>query len=135
MYCPDFEQQTPAKHPNGHKRQSPTHEMSKSQQKTQSAMERRSAEAESKSIIARLSTSHSKLVSAVRRKLRKRLPSAHELVYEYRDWFVISFVLMCFILQANDGGATETFRSSKISVRLAKISVPIVGCRHCREGR
>jgi len=27
----------------------------------------------------------------VRRSLRKRLPKAHELVYEYRDWFVISY--------------------------------------------
>jgi hypothetical protein len=27
----------------------------------------------------------------MRRSLRKRLPTAHELVYEYRDWFVISY--------------------------------------------
>jgi hypothetical protein len=27
----------------------------------------------------------------MRRSLRKRLPNAHEIVYEYRDWFVISF--------------------------------------------
>ena len=27
----------------------------------------------------------------MRRWLRKRLPTAHEVVYEYRDWFVISF--------------------------------------------
>ena len=26
----------------------------------------------------------------MRRSLRKRLPTAHEVVYEYRDWFVIS---------------------------------------------
>jgi hypothetical protein len=27
----------------------------------------------------------------MRRCLRKRLPTAHEVVYEYRDWFVISY--------------------------------------------
>jgi hypothetical protein len=27
----------------------------------------------------------------MRRWLRKRLPTAHEVVYEYRDWFVISY--------------------------------------------
>jgi hypothetical protein len=27
----------------------------------------------------------------MRRSLRKRLPTAHEVVYEYRDWFVISY--------------------------------------------
>src|SRR5436305_6421663 len=27
----------------------------------------------------------------MRRWLRKRLPTAHELVYEYRNWFVISY--------------------------------------------
>ena len=27
----------------------------------------------------------------MRRWLRKRLPAAHEVVYEYRDWFVISY--------------------------------------------
>ena len=65
--------------------------MSNSQPKMQSAMERRSAEAEVKCLIAKISPSHLKLVTAVRRKLRKRLPTAHELVYEYRDWFVISY--------------------------------------------
>jgi hypothetical protein len=27
----------------------------------------------------------------MRRSLRKRLPTAYEVVYEYRDWFVISY--------------------------------------------
>jgi hypothetical protein len=65
--------------------------MSNSQAKMQSAMERRSAEAEVKCLIAKISPSHLKLVTEVRRKLRKRQPTAHELVYEYRDWFVISY--------------------------------------------
>ena len=32
-----------------------------------------------------------RLVGALRRALQKRLPTAHEIVYEYRDCFVISY--------------------------------------------
>jgi hypothetical protein len=35
--------------------------------------------------------STSKLISALRRWLRKRLPTAHEVVYEYNGFFVISY--------------------------------------------
>src|SRR4029450_9191518 len=31
------------------------------------------------------------LLGAMRRRLRKRLPTAHEVMYEYRDCFVISY--------------------------------------------
>jgi hypothetical protein len=65
--------------------------MSTSQPGTQSVAERRSAEAEVRALIAKLSPAHLRLIGAVRRWLRKRLPTAHELVYEYRDWFVISY--------------------------------------------
>ena len=65
--------------------------MSTSQPSTQSVAERRSAEAEVRALIAKLAPAHSRLIGAVRRWLRKRLPTAHELVYEYRDWFVISY--------------------------------------------
>lgn len=65
--------------------------MSNSQPGTQSVAERRSAEAEVQALIAKLAPAHLRLVGAVRRWLRKRLPTAHELVYEYRDWFVISY--------------------------------------------
>ena len=58
---------------------------------TQSAAERRAAEAELRTLIAKFAPAHLRLVGAVRRWLRKRLPTAHEVVYEYRDWFVISF--------------------------------------------
>jgi hypothetical protein len=34
---------------------------------------------------------HQRLVGTVRRSLQKRLPTAYEIVYEYRDCFVISF--------------------------------------------
>ena len=58
---------------------------------TQSAVERRSAEAELRTLIARFAPAHLRLIAAMRRWLRKRLPTAHEVVYEYRDWFVISY--------------------------------------------
>jgi hypothetical protein len=58
---------------------------------TQSAAARRSAEAELRTLIDKFAPAHLRLVGAMRRCLRKRLPTAHEVVYEYRDWFVISF--------------------------------------------
>jgi hypothetical protein len=58
---------------------------------TQSAVARRSAEAQLRTLIARFAPAHLRLIGAMRRSLRKRLPAAHEVVYEYRDWFVISF--------------------------------------------
>jgi hypothetical protein len=58
---------------------------------TQSAVARRSAEAQLRTLIAKFAPAHLRLIGAMRRCLRKRLPTAHELVYEYRDWFVISY--------------------------------------------
>lgn len=58
---------------------------------TQSAAEQRSAEALARALIAKFAPAQSQLVAAMRRSLRKRLPTAHEVVYEYRDWFVISY--------------------------------------------
>jgi hypothetical protein len=57
----------------------------------QSAVERRSAEAELRTLIDKFAPAHLRLIAAMRRLLRKCLPTAHEVVYEYRDWFVISF--------------------------------------------
>ena len=57
---------------------------------TQSAVARRSAEAQLRGHIAKFAPAHQQLVGAARRWLRKRLPTAHEVVYEYRDCFVIS---------------------------------------------
>jgi hypothetical protein len=65
--------------------------MSTSQLSTQSAAERRSAEAQLRTLIAKFAPAHQRLIGAVRRSLRKRLPTAHEVVYEYRAWFVISY--------------------------------------------
>jgi hypothetical protein len=58
---------------------------------TQSAAARRSAEAELRTLIDKFAPAHLRLIGAMRRRLRKRLPTAHEIVYEYRDWFVISY--------------------------------------------
>lgn len=58
---------------------------------TQSAAARRAAEAQVSALVARFAPANLRLVAAMRRGLRKRLPTAHEVVYEYRDWFVISY--------------------------------------------
>jgi len=58
---------------------------------TQSATERRSAETELSGLITKFAPAHKPLISATRRWLQKRLPTAHEVVYEYRDCFVISY--------------------------------------------
>jgi hypothetical protein len=65
--------------------------MSTSQLSTQSAVDRRSAEAELRGLIARFAPAQQGLIGTMRRSLRKRLPTAHEVVYEYSDCFVISY--------------------------------------------
>ncbi len=65
--------------------------MSTPRPSTQSAAERRSAEAQLRELILRFAPTRQRLVGAVRRSLQKRLPAAYEIVYEYRDCFVISF--------------------------------------------
>ena len=65
--------------------------MSTSQLSTQSAVARRSAETQLRGLIARFAPAHQRLIGTMRRWLRKRLPTAHEVVYEYRDCFVISY--------------------------------------------
>ena len=60
---------------------------------TQSAAARRSTEAELRTLIAKFAPAHLRLIGAMRRSLRKRLPTAHEVVYEYHNLgaVVISF--------------------------------------------
>jgi hypothetical protein len=65
--------------------------MSTSPLSTQSAAARRSAEAQLRTLIVNFAPEYQRLVGTVRRWLRKRLPTAHEVIYEYRDFFVISF--------------------------------------------
>jgi hypothetical protein len=65
--------------------------MSTSRPSTQSAVARRSAEAQLRGLIAEFAPAYQRLVGATRRWLKKRLPAAHELVYQYSDSFVISY--------------------------------------------
>ena len=65
--------------------------MSTPEMNTQTAVARRAAEAELRGLIAKFARAHERLTGAMRRWLRKRLPTAHEVVYEYRDCFVISY--------------------------------------------
>ena len=58
---------------------------------TQSAVARRSAEAQLRTLIGEFAPAHLRLIGAMRRWLLKRLPTAHEVVYEYHDFFVISY--------------------------------------------
>jgi hypothetical protein len=60
---------------------------------TQSAVARRSAEAELRTLITKFAPAHLRLVATTRRALRNRLPTAHEVVYEYQNLgaVVISF--------------------------------------------
>ena len=53
--------------------------------------ERQSAEADLRTFITRFAPAHEALIGALREELRKRLPTAHEIVYEYKSWFVISY--------------------------------------------
>ena len=59
----------------------------------QSAAARRAAEAELRTLIDKFVPAHLRLLGAMRRSLRKRLPTAHEVVYEYHNLgaVVISF--------------------------------------------
>ena len=56
----------------------------------QPAADRRAAEAALRTLVGRHAPAHVRLVAAARKWLRERLPTAHEIVYEYRDCFVIS---------------------------------------------
>src|SRR5438132_9619341 len=87
--------------------------MSTSQLSIQSAVARRSAEAQVRTLIAKFASARLRLIGAMRRWLRKRLPTAHEVVYEYRDFFVISY-------SPNEHGyeAVLAIRASADGVRL-----------------
>ncbi len=60
---------------------------------TQSAAARRSAETQLRELIDKFAPVHLPLIRSMRRSLRKRLPTAHEVVYEYHNLgaLVISF--------------------------------------------
>lgn len=59
----------------------------KSTKKTQTAAELKAAEKSAREIFAKFCPEQVRMINAMRKALRKRLPSAFELVYEYRNWF------------------------------------------------
>ena len=65
--------------------------MSTSKRNAKPATTPRAAEAQLRTLIGKFAPEHLRLINATRRSLRMRLPTAHEVVYEYRSWFVISF--------------------------------------------
>jgi hypothetical protein len=65
--------------------------MSPSDARPQSPAERRAAEAAFRTLVAKHARDHRELFDAARRSLRRRLPAANEIVYEYRSWFVASY--------------------------------------------
>jgi hypothetical protein len=49
------------------------------------------AETELRALVSKFAPAHARLVGTMRRRLRTLLPAAQELVYEYRDCFVLSY--------------------------------------------
>lgn len=86
---------------------------------TQSAAVRRAAQAHVRDLVGRLASAHERLISAVRRHLRKRLPAAHELVYEYPGFLVLSYSPSehghqgIFAIRANADGVKLYFNQGK----------------------
>src|ERR1700745_3059155 len=58
---------------------------------TQSALARRSAEAQLRTLIAKFAPAHLRLIGAMRRGGGQRPPPPPQVGDEYRDWFVISY--------------------------------------------
>jgi len=65
--------------------------MATSKLSPQSAAERRAAETVLVALVTKFAPGQEKLVGAIRKWVLKRLPTAYEVVYEYRSWFVISY--------------------------------------------
>ena len=59
--------------------------------KKQTSARRSVQEAQLSALIAKFAPAHLRLINATRKQLLERLPTAHEVVYEYRDFFVISY--------------------------------------------
>ena len=82
---------------------------------TQSAASRRSAEAELRLLIAKFAPAHLRLVGTMRRSLRKRLPTAYEVVYEYHN---LGAVVISFSPNEHGYEGVLTIRASADGVRL-----------------
>lgn len=82
---------------------------------TQSAVERRSAEAQLRSLVDKLVPAHQRLITAMRRSLRKRLPTAHEVVYEYPN---LGAVVISYSPSEHGYEGVLGIRASRDGVRL-----------------
>lgn len=82
---------------------------------TQSAVARRSAEAQLRAIVAKFAPAHLRLIDAMRRSLRKQLPTAHELVYEYHN---LSAVVISFSPNEHGYEGVLSVRASAKEVKL-----------------
>ena len=94
---------------------------------TQSAVARRSAEAELRTLIAKFAPAHLRLVGAMRRWLRKRLPTAHEVVYEYRDCASSSAI------HRTSTGTRAFLQSAGARTALSCTSIVVRNCRILRN--
>lgn len=85
----------------------------------QTPKERKAAEAELRLLIEKFAPTHNRLIVALRRTLRKRLPAAVEIVYEYGDFFAISYSPNehgyegIFGIRANEAGVKLFFNRAK----------------------
>jgi len=85
----------------------------------QSAAERRSVEGQLRALIDQFAPVHLRLLTTVRKWLQKRLPTAHEVVYEYRDFLVISYSATVhgydgvLGIRADEAGVKLYFNSAK----------------------
>ncbi len=79
----------------------------------QSAAARRAAESQLKTLLAEIAPAQQQLMATLRKALRKRLPTAHEIGYEYADNVTISY-------SPNDKGyaGVLALRASANEVRL-----------------
>jgi hypothetical protein len=76
------------------------------------------AEAQLKSFIAKFEPKHQTLLRAVRKALRKRFPTAHELVYDNYNFFVIGYGSTvrpsdCIVSMAGGGAGQNAARAER----------------------
>ena len=82
---------------------------------TQSAVARQSEEAQLRTLIAKFAPAHLRLIGAMRRSLRKRLPAAIEVVYEYHN---LGAVVISFSPNERGYEGVLAIRASAIGVKL-----------------
>ena len=80
------------------------------------------AEKQLKSFIERFEPKHQALIRTTRRALRKRLPTAHELVYDNYNFFVIGYCSTerpsdCVISLAAGANGRVSNEESRVSLR------------------